>query len=230
MLITYFSHTCILPYTNFNKINIAEKMNPSSRELILTLPAFLFALTIHEYAHGWVALRRGDSTALDEGRLSLNPLAHIDPWGTILFPLLLALSHLPVFGWAKPVPINFNRLYNPKKDLLWVGLAGPAANIIFAFCIAIILRLAPILKVIALGRLMFYMVIINLLLGIFNLIPVPPLDGSRILTSLLPLRQAVAYMRLERYGFLIMFILLWTGIIGKIVFPMVSIITYILLR
>ena len=199
------------------------------RELILTVPAFLLALTIHEYAHGLIALKRGDTTALEAGRLSLSPLAHIDPIGTIIFPLLLTLSGLPVFGWAKPVPINFNRLHNPKKDLLWVGLAGPAANIIFAFCIAMILRLTPILRLIALGRLMFYMVIINLLLGIFNLIPVPPLDGSRILTSLLPLRQAIAYMRLERYGFLVMFILLWTGIIGKIVFPIVNILTYLLL-
>jgi Zn-dependent protease len=204
-------------------------MNLPSREFILTVPAFLMALTIHEYAHGWIALKKGDATALEEGRLSLSPLAHIDPIGTIIFPVLLALSGLPVFGWAKPVPINFNRLYNPKKDLLWVGLAGPAANIIFAFCIAMVLRLVPILKVITLGRLIFYLVIINLLFGIFNLVPVPPLDGSRILTSLLPLRQAVAYTRLERYGFLIMFILLWTGIIGRIVFPIVNIMTYLLL-
>lgn len=205
-------------------------MNPQIRELILTIPAFLLALTIHEYAHGWVALKRGDTTALEAGRLSLSPLAHCDPIGTFLFPILLALSGLPVFGWAKPVPINFNRLYNPKKDLLWVGLAGPAANIIFSFCLAVILKLVPALKVVTLGRFMFYIITINLLLGIFNLIPVPPLDGSRILTSLLPLRQAIAYMQLERYGFLVIFILLWTGIIGKIVFPIVSIITYLLLR
>ena len=197
--------------------------------MILIFPIFLLALTIHEYAHGWVALKKGDTTARDAGRLSLNPLAHIDPIGTIVFPLLLALSGLPVFGWAKPVPINFNRLDNPKKDLLWVGLAGPAANIIFAFCLGLILRFAPISGLLILGKLMFYMVIINLLLGIFNLIPVPPLDGSRILTSLLPMRQAVVYMRVERYGFLILFILLWTGIIGKVVFPIVSILARLLL-
>ena len=203
-------------------------MNPQIRELILTIPVFLLAVTIHEYAHGWVALKRGDSTALEEGRLSLSPLAHIDPFGTILFPLLLALAGLPVFGWAKPVPINFHRLYNPKKDLLWVGLAGPAANIIFSFGVALILRSFPVLALPTLGRLMFYLVIINLFLGIFNLIPVPPLDGSRIITSLLPLRQAMAYMRLERYGFIIMFVLLWTGVIGRVVVPIVTVLTRIL--
>jgi len=204
-------------------------MVPQAREMILSIPVFLLAVTIHEYAHGWVALKKGDTTARDAGRLSLSPLAHIDPIGTVIFPLLLALSGLPVFGWAKPVPINFRKLGNPKKDLLWVGLAGPAANIIFAFCMAMILRFAPISGLLTFGRLMFYMVIINLLLGIFNLIPVPPLDGSRILTSLLPMRQAVAYMQIERYGFLIMFILLWTGIIGKVVFPIVGMLAYFLL-
>ena len=204
-------------------------MNPQIRELILTIPVFLLAVTIHEYAHGWVALKRGDSTALEEGRLSLSPLAHIDPFGTILFPLLLALAGLPVFGWARPVPINFHRLYNPKKDLLWVGLAGPAANIIFSLVVAIIMRSFPVLALPTLARLMFYLVIINLFLGIFNLIPVPPLDGSRILTSLLPMRQAIAYMRLERYGFIIMFVLLWTGVIGRVVVPIVAVLTHILL-
>ncbi len=204
-------------------------MAPQARELILAIPVFLLAVTIHEYAHGWVAFKKGDTTARDAGRLSLSPLAHIDPVGTIIFPLLLALSGLPVFGWAKPVPINFNRLNNPKKDLLWVGLAGPAANIIFAFCIAMILRFAPVSGLITFGRLMFYMVIINLLLGIFNLIPVPPLDGSRILTSLLPIKQAMVYMRLERFGFLIIIALLWTGIIGKVVFPIVHFLAYFLL-
>ena len=204
-------------------------MNPQIRELILTIPVFLLAVTIHEYAHGWVALKRGDSTALEEGRLSLSPLAHIDPFGTILFPLLLALAGLPVFGWARPVPINFHRLYNPKKDLLWVGLAGPAANIIFSLVVAIIMRSFPVLALPTLARLMFYLVIINLFLGIFNLIPVPPLDGSRILTSLLPMRQAIAYMRLERYGFLIMFVLLWTGVIGRVVVPIVTVLTHSLL-
>lgn len=198
-------------------------------ELILTIPLFLMAITIHEYAHGWVAFKKGDTTAYEAGRLSLSPLAHIDPIGTIIFPLLLTLSGLPVFGWAKPVPINFNRLDNPKKDLLWVGLAGPASNIIFAFCAAMIMRFIPIFGIGVLGKFMFYMVIINLLLGIFNLIPVPPLDGSRILTSLLPMRQAIAYMQMERYGFIIMFLLLWTGIIGKIIFPILSLFTRILL-
>jgi Zn-dependent protease len=204
-------------------------MNPRINEMLLSIPVFLLAITIHEYAHGRVALRKGDSTALEAGRLSLSPLAHIDPVGTIIFPLLLILSGLPAFGWAKPVPINFNRLDNPKKDLLWVGLAGPASNIIFAMGIAMILRFLPGLADGVPGQLIFRIVIINLLLGIFNLIPIPPLDGSRILTSLLPLRQAIVYMQIERYGFLILLVLLWTGIIGRIIFPIVSLLAYILL-
>lgn len=204
-------------------------MNPEYRELILTIPVFLLALTIHEYFHGWVALKKGDTTALEQGRLSLSPLAHIDLFGTIIFPLLLALSGLPVFGWAKPVPINFNRLHNPKKDILWVGLAGPAANIIFSVIMAMLMRFIPFLMMATIGRVMYYLVIINLFLGILNLIPIPPLDGSRILMSLLPWRQAVAYMKLERFGFIILFILLWLGVIGKVILPVIELLVRFLL-
>ncbi|MCP4649951.1 MAG: site-2 protease family protein [PVC group bacterium] len=175
-------------------------MDANSRILnfFFNLPAFLIALTVHEYAHGFIANKLGDSTAKRMGRLTFNPLAHIDPVGTILVPLFLISSGNLVFGWAKPVPVNFYNLKNPKKDMIWVGLAGPAANFIAAFITYFILKTEIIQNIFAINFLTV-LLIINIVLGVFNLIPIPPLDGSRILMGLLPPKMAAGYARSEPY-------------------------------
>ncbi len=175
---------------------------------LINLPAFLIALVIHEYAHGYVASKFGDNTAKFMGRLTFNPLAHIDPFGTIFLPLFMILSHSPIiFGWAKPVPVNFFNLRNPRKNMVWVGLAGPLANFIAAALIIILINSGIVTQAFAINFLS-NVLIINLILGVFNLIPVPPLDGSRILMGLLPERLAILYSRIEPYGIIILIAIL----------------------
>ena len=201
-------------------------------EIAWSIPAVLIAITFHEYCHGRMAFRLGDSTAAEAGRLTLNPLAHLDPIGTLMLLLFR-------FGWAKPVPVNFNRLNHPKRDMIYVSLAGPIANIVIAIIFAFILRLSyyfigqitmaqsssffNLLVTMLRGWLIFLQtsVIINLALAIFNLIPVPPLDGSKILMGLLPYSLAYRYVKLESYGPILLLILVLSGIIGKILFPIV---------
>lgn len=191
-------------------------------KFILTLSLFFFAVVIHEYAHGWVAWLRGDSTAKNAGRLTFNPLAHIDPIGTILLPLVLLLTHSPVvFGWAKPVPVDFHNLSNPKKDMIWVGLAGPAANILFAILLSFILKFSVIVGNTLLSTIISSAIIINLVLAVFNIMPIPPLDGSRVTMGMLPRKIAIKYAKLEPYGFLIIFAFLYLGIIGNVIWPIV---------
>ena len=182
----------------------------------------LIAMTVHEFAHGLVAYKLGDSTAKLSGRLTLNPLAHIDPFWTILLPLVLFLSTLGhfVFGAAKPVPVNYWRLKNPKRDMIWIGLAGPLANFILAFMIAGILRFIPLQGVSA--YLFFNLLTINVVLAIFNLLPIPPLDGSKILIGLLPAQLSEQYAGFERYGFIILFIFIWLGIFDRLLWPLVG--------
>lgn len=167
-------------------------------EIFLTMPAILFGLTIHEFSHGYAALILGDETAKKEGRLTLNPLKHLDPLGTLL--LLLPWTR---FGWAKPVPINPGNFRNPLRDLAISALAGPLANFLTALFAGLVVRL---LSLIGVGgftwRLAYYFVIYNLILGFFNLIPIPPLDGSRLVYYLLPSELAARYGRLEQYNFL----------------------------
>lgn len=200
--------------------------------LIIQLPIFFFAVVFHEYAHGWVAYRFGDDTAKVTGRLTLNPLPHIDPIGTILLPLLLIISGSRfIIGWAKPVPINPYRLKDPRRDLIKVSAAGPLANmtlaVVSAMCVWI-MKMANIDMMMLIGLLKFS-VFINLLLGVFNLVPVPPLDGSNILSGLLPREMAIQYERIKPYGFLIIIILFYTGILWRIIIPIVGILYSILL-
>lgn len=202
---------------------------------IWALPVLL-AITLHEAAHGYVARYFGDPTAERAGRISLNPLRHIDPVGTVLVPaLILAMSSLfggggMLFGWAKPVPVAFGRLRNPKADMLWVAAAGPFANLLMALGWALLMRLAlglaeneytiPMLRMADAG------LQINGVLMMLNLLPLPPLDGGRIAVSLLPQRQAWQFARLEPYGFPILLVLLFTGILGAILGPLLALFRY----
>lgn len=177
-----------------------------------------------------MALRKGDTTARDYGRLTLNPLPHIDIFGTLIFPLLLIIMKAGViFGWAKPVPINPYYLRDPKRDMMWIGAAGPLSNIGIAIILACIFRVVgsgnidPILI-----RFLCYGIAINLLLAFFNLIPIPPLDGSRIVQGLLPYELQEKYLSIERFGFLIIFFLLWIGILHHILIPLVNIFFFLL--
>ncbi len=190
--------------------------------LLLNLSIFFFAVIVHEYAHGWVAWKLGDSTARFMGRLTLNPLAHIDPVGTIFLPLVLIITHSPVlFGWAKPVPVDFFNLNNPKRDMIWVGLAGPAANIIFAIALSLLLKI-PLLTASHLAvSVITTAIMANLVLAVFNLLPIPPLDGSSIAMGLLPYNLGAEYAKMEPYGFIIIFALLWIGFINTIIWPIV---------
>ena len=189
--------------------------------IIFQLAILMFAITVHEFAHGWVAYKLGDPTAKYSGRLTLNPLAHIDPIGTIMLPLMMVALRLPPIGWAKPVPINFRSLRNPKRDMLWVGLAGPAANFLTAVVISLIIQLPFVRGVAFLVQILSLGILINLILCVFNLIPIPPLDGSRAVSSLLPWRYVQVYNRIEPYGFMIIIALLWLGVLKTIIFPIV---------
>jgi len=196
--------------------------------ILLSLLIFFFAVIIHEYAHGWVAWKLGDSTARIMGRLTLNPIAHIDPIGTIFLPLFLIITHSPVlFGWAKPVPVDFFNLNNPKKDMVWVGIAGPAANIIFAIALSLLLKLCRGQACLSPTANYFLISVItsaimaNLVLAVFNLLPIPPLDGSRVAMGLLPYNIGSEYAKIEPYGFIIIFGLLWLGVINSIIWPVV---------
>lgn len=190
---------------------------------ILSLAVFFSAVVIHEFAHGLVAFWLGDKTAKYAGRLTLNPLAHIDPIGTIFLPLLLMISKSPVvFGWAKPVPINYWGLRNPKRDILWVGLAGPLSNIAVAFLLSLVIKtLHPSLILLYLAQ---QAIVVNLVLAVFNLMPIPPLDGSRVVISLLPVSLIDKYTSIERYGFIILFALLYFGFFERVIYPVVKII------
>ncbi len=199
---------------------------------IYALPV-IFAITLHEAAHGYVAKHFGDLTAYAEGRVSLNPLRHIDPFGTIALPLiLLAVSKLfggagILFGWAKPVPVNFANLRRPKRDMLWVAAAGPFSNFAMALFWALMVKIGlsvpgayfalPLALMGAAG------VFINIIIMVLNLVPLPPLDGGRILVSLLPHRLAYRVARIEPYGFFILILLLFTGVLGVLLWPAIGV-------
>jgi Zn-dependent protease len=192
----------------------------------------VFSIVFHEVAHGWVALQRGDTTARDAGRLTLNPLPHIDIFGTILFPLFLILTRAGfLFGWAKPVPVNPLRLRETKKDMAIVGASGPASNLLLAVAAGILFRIliGSLGPAHALTQAVFFAVLINLVLAVFNLIPIPPLDGSKIVMGMLPDELAIQYSRLGRFGFLIIFVLFFSGIIQRILFPVVNLLIVLII-
>ncbi len=173
----------------------------------------IFAITLHEAAHGWAADRLGDDTARRLGRVSINPVRHVDPFGTLILPGLLLLFSPIVFGWAKPVPVNFMRLRHPRRDMALVAAAGPACNflqaLIFAWSIFLVLPLLDGTMRDWVGQNFANAILVNLILAIFNLFPIPPLDGGRIVTGLLPRELAVAYAGIERYGLVILLLLLF---------------------
>jgi Zn-dependent protease len=189
----------------------------------------LVAVIFHEVAHGWVAYRLGDSTAARMGRLTLNPISHIDLFGTILMPLFLIIAGAPfVFGYAKPVPVNFHNLNHPKRDMIWVAGAGPLTNILIAVGSAYLLKFLVSSETIVpgflgtpLGLMAQYSVAINAMLAAFNLLPLPPLDGGRVAVGLLPEPYSSAVARIEPYGFLIILVLLMTHTLDVIMQPLV---------
>ncbi|MDO8960965.1 MAG: site-2 protease family protein [Methylophilus sp.] len=190
---------------------------------VYALP-ILFAITVHEAAHGYAAKYFGDLTAEKLGRITLNPLKHIDPFGTIILPALTVMLGGILFGWAKPVPVNFANLKNPKKDMFWVAAAGPASNFVMAIFWALMLNYAnyaPNTAVNFLAEMSLAGISINLVLMVLNLLPMPPLDGGRIAVSLLPTPMAIQLARLEQYGFIILIVLMFTGILGKIISPII---------
>lgn len=194
---------------------------------IFALPVIL-AITLHEAAHGYVAKQFGDLTAYAQGRVTLNPLRHIDPMGTIIVPLLLlAVSSPYLFGWAKPVPVNFGNLRHPKRDMLWVSAAGPGANLLMAFLWALVFKLGLAIPESNFSEPMLLMgqagILVNVILLVLNLLPLPPLDGGRIAVSLLPQRIAYRFAQIEPYGFFILLVLLFTGVLGAVIGPFILI-------
>jgi Zn-dependent protease len=204
------------------------------RQIALWSVPILLAVIAHEVAHGVVALRLGDDTALRAGRLTLNPLPHIDPIGTVVLPAILLFAGAPVFGYAKPVPVNYANLREPRRDMVLVALAGPLTNIVLAVVSAVLfrgvyhylegfdggtegitLRFAT-LVVVPVGLMLQHSVVMNVVLGIFNLLPIPPLDGGRVLTGILPLALARRVASIEPFGFMILMLLLMTRSIGAV--------------
>lgn len=209
-------------------------------EIAVWLVPLVIAIVFHEVAHGLVARRLGDPTAESKGRLSLNPIKHIDPFGTVILPMLLALSHAPMFGWAKPVPVNYSRLNSPRRDMVLVALAGPGMNLILALVGTAILAATVEAKTgvgafIAANALNF--VLINIFLAIFNLLPVPPFDGGHVVEGLLPPGPAQSFRKLGRYSLLVLVLLLLVlptlspraNVVARIVSPIVDQVTRIIL-
>jgi len=197
-------------------------------EIVIRIVALVFSVILHEVAHGYVAYRLGDPTARDAKRLTLNPLAHIDLMGSVLLPLFLIIVRSPVLlGWAKPVPFNPRYFRDVKKGVMLVGLAGPASNLVLAAAAGILFRLLSFQGIV--GNFLLQVCIINVILALFNLIPIPPLDGSRVVIGFLPSEMISGYLKLERYGFLIIFGLLYLGVLDYVLAPIAGFLLQFLL-
>ena len=205
--------------------------------IFILFVVLLFSLTVHEAAHAWTADRLGDPTARMLGRISLNPLVHVDPVGTILFPLLAIVAGVPLIGWAKPVPVNVGRLRHTRRDYVLVAAAGPASNLVLATIAALVLRLVPVSPVtlgeanvsVPVASLLGTALQINVLLAVFNMIPIPPLDGGNVIGGLLPRPLAYRFDSLIRpYGFILLYALMLTGSLDYLVGrPMRSILSWL---
>ena len=204
------------------------ELEQTARLIALYAIPGIFAITLHEAAHGYAARHFGDLTAYQAGRITLNPIRHIDPMGTIVVPILILIASQGkyAFGWAKPVPVNFSRLHNPKRDMLWVAAAGPAANLLMAILWAFVIKAMqglpqnyftePLLLMARGG------IIVNAVLMVLNLLPLPPLDGGRIAVSLLPQKLAYRFARVEPFGLIILLVLMLLGVLGKVMWPFIA--------
>ncbi|MCK4943891.1 MAG: site-2 protease family protein [Candidatus Aminicenantes bacterium] len=201
---------------------------------VIQFAVVLFAISIHEAAHGWTANFFGDPTAKLQGRVTLNPIAHIDLVGTIIFPLLLIAMGAPVFGWAKPVMVNPYNLRNPKRDHMFIAAAGPGSNIIASVSTIIIFIILKRLNIITLmnpgiiALILFYLIVINIFLAIFNLIPIPPLDGSGIIEGLLKGQALESYQKIKPFGFIILIVIIYAGFLDILARPILNFIINIL--